>query len=70
VLYGLGMAINLGWPRQAVFDPQGGHWYLLFLGPITLAVTLLLGLFAYAGQRREYHATLALAALRPALEEG
>jgi hypothetical protein len=32
-------------------------------------VTLLLGLFAYAGQRREYHATLALAALRPALEE-
>jgi urea carboxylase system permease len=69
VLYGLGMAINLGWPRQAVFDPQGGHWYLLFLGPITLAVTLLLGLFAYAGQRREYHATLALAALRPALEE-
>jgi hypothetical protein len=52
-----------------VFDPQGGHWYLLFLGPITLAVTLLLGLCAYLGQRREYHATLARAVLRPALEE-
>ncbi|MDT7669523.1 MAG: hypothetical protein QOC74_2306 [Pseudonocardiales bacterium] len=58
VLYGLGMAINLGWPRAEVFDPEGGHWYLQFLGPITLGVTALLGLVAYAAQRRDYHATI------------
>jgi len=61
VLYGLGMAINLGWPRAEVFDPAGGHWYLRFLGPITLGVTVLLGLLAYAGQRREYHAAIGTA---------
>jgi urea carboxylase system permease len=58
VLYGLGMAINLGWPRAEVFDPEGGHWYLQYLGPIALGVTVLLGLIAYAAQRRDYHATI------------
>ncbi|MDT7568843.1 MAG: hypothetical protein QOG76_7467 [Pseudonocardiales bacterium] len=58
VLYGLGMAVNLGWPRAEVFDPEGGHWYLQFLGPIALGVTALLGLIAYAAQRRDYHATI------------
>jgi urea carboxylase system permease len=58
VLYGLGMAINLGWPRAEVFDPEGGHWYLQWLGPIALGVTLLLGLLAYAVQRRDYHAAV------------
>jgi urea carboxylase system permease len=58
VLYGLGMAINLGWPRAEVFDPEGGHWYLQYLAPIVLGVTVLLGLIAYAAQRREYHATI------------
>ncbi|WP_445181602.1 amino acid permease [Pseudonocardia sp. Cha107L01] len=58
VLYGLGMAINLGWPRAEVFDPEGGHWYLQFLGPIALGATALLGLIAYAAQRRDYHATI------------
>ena len=58
VFYGLGMAINLGWPRAEVFDPAGGHWYLRFLGPISVAVTILLGLAAYAAQRHDYHAAI------------
>jgi urea carboxylase system permease len=58
VLYGLAMAVNLGWPRAEVFDPDGGHWYLRFLGPIALGATLLLGLLAYAAQRRDYHAAI------------
>ncbi|WP_051342690.1 amino acid permease [Pseudonocardia spinosispora] len=58
VLYGLGMAVNLGWPRAEVFDPEGGHWYLRFLGPIALGVTLLLGLVAYLVQRHDYHAAV------------
>jgi hypothetical protein len=58
VLYGLGMAVNLGWPRAEVFDPEGGHWYLQWLGPIALGVTLLLGLIAYRVQRQDYHAAV------------
>jgi urea carboxylase system permease len=72
VLYGLGMAVNLGWPRAEVFDPEGGHWYLRFLGPIALGVTVLLGLVAYAVQRRDYHAAIsppAAAALVPLATE-
>jgi amino acid transporter len=58
VLYGVAMAINLGWPRAEVFDPTGGHWYLQFLGPIVLGVTLLAGLVAYRVQRHDYHAAI------------
>src|SRR4029453_15421630 len=27
LLYGLAMTVNLAWPRAAVYDPAGGHWY-------------------------------------------
>jgi urea carboxylase system permease len=64
VLYGLGMAVNLGWPRAEVFDPAGGHWYLLFLGPIAVGVTALLGAVAYAAQRHAYHAAIGAPAPR------
>ncbi|WP_037764445.1 amino acid permease [Streptomyces sp. 142MFCol3.1] len=42
LLYGLFMTVNLAWPRAAVYDPAGGHWYfrwftLLFLGVTGLA---------------------------------
>jgi urea carboxylase system permease len=72
VVYGLGMAINLGWPRAEVFDPEGGHWYLQYLGPIALATTLVSGLVAYTTQRNDYHAVIhahAPIGLRPAIEE-
>ena len=46
-----------------MFDPEGGHWYLQWLGPIAVGVTLLLGLLAYAVQRRDYHATVGAAPL-------
>ncbi|HEY1966840.1 MAG TPA: APC family permease, partial [Pseudonocardia sp.] len=67
VIYGLAMAVNLGWPRAEVFDPEGGHWYLRFLGPIVLGATALLGLLAYAVQRHEYHAAIGTAPVRPRL---
>ncbi|MFF3939532.1 amino acid permease [Streptomyces phaeofaciens] len=42
LLYGLLMTVNLAWPRAAVYDPAGGHWYfqwftLLFLGATVAA---------------------------------
>ncbi len=53
VLWGLGMAINLGWPRGAVFDPAGGHWYLKWFAEIFLLGALLVGSVAYLRQRAE-----------------
>lgn len=40
--YGLFMSVDLAWPRAAVYDPAGGHWYfqwftLLFLGASLVA---------------------------------
>ncbi|MFF7124997.1 amino acid permease [Streptomyces sp. NPDC016566] len=44
LLYGLAMTVNLAWPRAAVYDPAGGHWYfrwftVLFLGGTVAAGT-------------------------------
>ncbi|WP_405832529.1 amino acid permease [Streptomyces sp. NBC_01176] len=40
--YGLLMSVDLAWPRAAVYDPAGGHWYfqwftVLFLGSTVVA---------------------------------
>jgi urea carboxylase system permease len=48
VLYGLFMAVNIAWPRAAVYDPAGGHWYLQWFAEIFLAGVALLGAVAYA----------------------
>ncbi|WP_112249199.1 amino acid permease [Kribbella monticola] len=58
VVYGLAMAINLGWPRAAVYDPAGDGWYLHYLPLITLAVTAIGGVLAYRYQRTPYHASI------------
>jgi urea carboxylase system permease len=58
VVYGVAMAINLGWPRAAVYDPAGDGWYLHYLPLITLAVTAVGGVLAYRYQRTPYHASI------------
>ncbi|MDQ1662330.1 MAG: hypothetical protein QOJ68_2310 [Blastococcus sp.] len=50
IVWGTGMAVNLGWPRAKVF---GTEWYLQFFPELFLAGALLLGAAAYAGQRRQ-----------------
>jgi urea carboxylase system permease len=42
-LYGLGMTVNLAWPRAAVYDPAGGHWYFQWFTVLFLLLTLLAG---------------------------
>jgi urea carboxylase system permease len=64
VLYGLAMAINLAWPRSAVYDPAGEGWYLHYLPLLTLVVTGVVGLATYRVQRGRYHASIA----QPVLE--
>jgi urea carboxylase system permease len=68
VVYGLAMAINLGWPRADVYDPAGGGWYLHYLPLITLAVVAVGGAVAYRSQRSRYHASIGLAPTAPEVE--
>ncbi|MEU0964486.1 amino acid permease [Streptomyces sp. NPDC005917] len=43
LLYGLVMTVNLAWPRGAVYDPAGGHWYFRWFTVLFLTVTVGLG---------------------------
>ncbi len=43
LLYGLFMTVNLAWPRAAVYDPAGGHWYFQWFTVLFLGVTVALG---------------------------
>ncbi|HEX4700609.1 MAG TPA: amino acid permease [Pseudonocardiaceae bacterium] len=51
VLWGFGMAVNMAWPRAAVYDPTGTHWYLRYFAILLLAVVLVVGTFGYLRQR-------------------
>ncbi|MFD5818523.1 amino acid permease [Streptomyces sp. NPDC127038] len=43
LVYGLFMTVNLAWPRAAVYDPAGGHWYFRWFTLLFLAATLVAG---------------------------
>ncbi|MGW5355067.1 amino acid permease [Streptomyces sp. NPDC004031] len=43
LVYGLAMTVNLAWPRPAVYDPSGGHWYFRWFTLLFLAAALALG---------------------------
>ncbi|MFJ8534974.1 amino acid permease [Streptomyces sp. NPDC093591] len=53
LLYGLVMTVNLAWPRAAVYDPAGGHWYFQWFTVLFLGATLVVGAAfrAYRGLR-------------------
>ncbi|MFC8449851.1 amino acid permease [Kitasatospora sp. NPDC057223] len=51
LLYGVAMTVNLAWPRAAVYDPAGGHWYLQWFSVLFLAGALAAGA-AYRLRRR------------------
>lgn len=50
LLYGLAMTLDLAWPRAAVYDPSGGHWYFRWFTLLFLAGTLAAGC-AWRGAR-------------------
>ncbi|MEV6923699.1 amino acid permease [Dactylosporangium sp. NPDC051485] len=62
VLYGIGMILNLGWPRQEVYDPAGTHWYLHYFSLLFVGAALLAGALAYLRHRAR------VAALHPRLD--
>jgi urea carboxylase system permease len=43
VVYGLVMTVNLAWPRAAVYDPSGGHWYFRWFSPLVVLAALAIG---------------------------
>ena len=43
VAYGVVMTANLAWPRAAVYDPEGGHWYFQWFTVLFLGAALALG---------------------------
>jgi urea carboxylase system permease len=52
VLWGVFMAVNMGWPRAAVYDPSGTHWYLRWFAPLLVTVVLVIGALLYRLRQR------------------
>jgi urea carboxylase system permease len=53
VVFGVFLLVNIGWPRQAVYDPDGSSAVLQFSAPLAVVVVIVLGLLAYAVMRRQ-----------------
>jgi urea carboxylase system permease len=68
VVWGLLMAVNLGWPRASVF---GTAWYLQYFPLLMLAATAIVGVAAYVTVKPHAARTILLpdSAVLPALSE-
>jgi urea carboxylase system permease len=53
VVFGVFLLVNIGWPRQAVYDPDGSSALLQYSAPLAVVVIVALGLVAYAVMRRQ-----------------
>ncbi len=58
VAWGLAMAINLAWPRQEVYDPEGTSPLLQYFGLIVVALTLVGGVVAFNVKKKAYRAAI------------
>ncbi|MFF7973112.1 amino acid permease [Streptomyces sp. NPDC007905] len=58
LLYGLAMTADLAWPRAAVYDPVGGHWYFQWFTALFLLVTLVLGVLYRAVRAQRARVTV------------
>lgn len=59
VLWGIAMAVNLAWPRQEVYDPEGTSPVLQYFGIIVVALTALGGVVAFTVKKKAYRAAIA-----------
>jgi hypothetical protein len=56
-VFGVFLLVNIGWPRAAVYDPDGSSVVLQYSAPLAVVVVVVLGLVAYAVMRRQARAT-------------
>lgn len=68
--YGLAMAINIGWPRAAVYDPDGGDPLLRWFPVLVLAAAALAGAAVLLARRARPRATAAMGASAVPVGEG
>ena len=68
VVYGLFMVVDMAWPRQAVYDPAGGHWYLRYFALLFCGAAALLGWVVYRVAHRPRSAAQPLAVALEAAE--
>jgi len=54
--------VNMGWPRSAVYDPAGGHWYLKYFALLFCGAAAVVGAAVYQAAR-----TRTVGAAMPAL---
>jgi len=54
VTWGVFMTINLAWPRQAIYDPEGSNVVLQYFALIVLTVTGVGGVIAYNVKKHDY----------------
>lgn len=47
VVMGSLLVVNIGWPRQEVYNPAGDSWFLQYFAVIFVALTLVVGFIAY-----------------------
>ncbi len=58
VVWGVAMAVNLAWPRQEVFDPEGTSPLLQYFALIILGLTAVGGVVAFNVKKRAYRAAI------------
>ncbi|WP_067900132.1 amino acid permease [Nocardia vaccinii] len=47
VIWGVAMAVNLAWPRPAVYTPNGGSWWMLWAAPLFVLLTIAVGVVVH-----------------------
>ena len=60
VAWGIAMAINLAWPRQEVYDPDGSSLVLQYFGILIVALTVLGGIVAFNVKKKAYRQAIGL----------
>ena len=64
VVMGAALMVNIAWPRQEVYDPDGTSWFLHYFAIIFTAGTLVVGGLAYLRVRSAQPSTPATAVAR------
>jgi urea carboxylase system permease len=68
IVYQVAMAVNLAWPRAAIYDPDGKTWWLQWSAPLFILLVLVVGAVVHAQNRARHGGTIVLGALPTSAE--